>query len=252
VSNGTAAITATSGSKSGAAILTVADPLGPTPVLLGTAGNFVILTKSGITDAVPASLSITGNIGSSTITSAAMNTIPCANIAGSIFGVDAGYTGGVCYTASAGNKTLVDNAVLDMEAAFTNAAGRPTPDFTGLGAGDISSMTLAPGLYKWATGVLVSSSGVILNGGPNDVWIFQIGVDLTISNNAVITLSGGALAKNIFWQVDGQATIGTAANFKGIILCQTQITLNTTTTVSGRLLAQTAVTLQGNTITPPP
>ena len=35
----------------------------------------------------------------------------------------------------------------------------------------------------------------------------------------------GAQAKNIFWQVSGQAGLGTAADFKGIIFSQTQISL---------------------------
>jgi hypothetical protein len=48
---------------------------------------------------------------------------------------------------------------------------------TELGAGNISGMTLAPNLYKWSTGVLIASD-IYLNGGANDVWIFQIAQDL--------------------------------------------------------------------------
>jgi hypothetical protein len=227
---------------------------GRAPVLLGTAGNFVILTKTGITNGVAASLAISGNIGSSPITAAAMNTIPCVGIVagtGAIFGVDAGYTGGACYTASAANKTSVDNAVLDMGLAITDAKGRTSPDHTELGAGDISGMTLAPGLYKWGTDLLITNVGVTLSGGPNDVWIFQIDRNLIVNNSAIVTLAGGALPKNIFWQVTGQATLGTAADFKGIILSDTLISLNTTAVVNGRLFAQTAVTLQGNAVTQP-
>ena len=142
-------------------------------------------------------------------------------------------------------------AVSNMETAFTDAAGRTLPDFTELGAGDISGMTLAPGLYKWGgTGVLITS-GVTLSGGANDVWIFQIAGVLTVSNSAIVTLSGGAQAKNIFWQVSGKATLGTYADFKGIILSQTLISLNTGAVMNGRALAQTAVTLNANAITQP-
>jgi hypothetical protein len=220
-------------------------------VPLGTADNFVILAKTGITNGVVATLAITGNIGSSPITAAAMNTISCANITGTIFGVDATYSGGACFDFTSANKTLVDTAVLDMELAFDNAVGRTSPDFTELGAGDISGMTLSAGLYKWGTGLLITNVGLTLSGSASDVWIFQIGEDLTINNNATITLSGGALAKNVFWQVGGQATIGTSADFKGIILSQTLISVDTSAVVSGRLFAQTEVTLQGNTITEP-
>jgi hypothetical protein len=224
---------------------------GPKPVVLGTSGNFVILTKSGITN-VPTS-AITGNIGSSPITAAAMDNVFCSEITGTIYGVDAAYTGSgttTCFAGTAADKTTVDNAVLDMGTAFTDAAGRTSPDHTELYAGDISGRTLAPGLYKWGTGVLITSAGVTLSGGANDVWIFQIAQDLTVDNGAIVTLSPGVQAKNVFWQVSGQATLGTTANFKGIILSQTLISLNTGAVLHGRALAQTAVTLNATTVGP--
>jgi len=141
-------------------------------------------------------------------------------------------------------------AVSDMETAYTDAAGRVTPDFVNLGAGNVSGLTLIPGLYKWGTGVLAASD-VTLSGGASDVWIFQIAQDLTISNGVAITLSGGALSKNVFWQVAGQASLGTTSSFKGIILCQTQIVMQTGAAMNGRALAQTAVTLDANAVTQP-
>ncbi|MDP3062795.1 MAG: ice-binding family protein, partial [Chloroflexota bacterium] len=88
-------------------------------------------------------------------------------------------------------------------------------------------------------------------GGANDVWIFQIAGDLTVGNGAIVTLSGGAQAKNIFWQVAGQTTLGTTSAFKGIILGQTAIVLNTGASLNGRALAQAAVTLDANAVTKP-
>jgi hypothetical protein len=143
-------------------------------------------------------------------------------------------------------------AVSDMQIAYTNAAGRTLPAATELGAGNISGMTLAPGLYKWGTGVTIPTGvSVTLSGGANDVWIFQIAQTLTVGNGAHVNLSGGAQAKNIFWQVAGQTTLGTTSQFKGNILCQTAIVLNTGATLNGRALAQTAVTLNANTIVKP-
>ena len=69
----------------------------------------------------------------------------------------------------------------DMEFAYNDAAGRSLPDATELGAGQIGGLTLAPGLYKWSNNVLISND-VTLSGGPNDVWIFQISVNLTASS----------------------------------------------------------------------
>ncbi len=94
-------------------------------------------------------------------------------------------------------------------------------------------------------------TGVTLAGSDTDVWIFQIAQNLTVSNAAIVTLTGGAQAKNIFWQVAGQTTIGTTADFKGIILCKTLIAMKTGATLDGRALAQTAVTLQANDVTAP-
>jgi hypothetical protein len=100
------------------------------------------------------------------------------------------------------------------------------------------------------TGVLINN-GVTLNcqGNSNAVFIFQIAQDLTVGNGAIVTLSGGCNAKNIFWQVGGQATLGTTSDFKGNILSQTLIEMQTGATLNGRALAQTAVTLDANPIT---
>jgi hypothetical protein len=216
---------------------------GLAPVNLGTAGNFVILSKSGITN-VPTSV-LTGNIGTSPITGAAITGLGCAEVTGTIYTVDA--AGPACRVV---DPTVLTTAVLNMEAAYTDAAGRPTPNFTELGAGDISGLTLVPGLYKWGTGVLISTD-VTLSGGPNDVWIFQIAGGITQASGARVLLAGGALPKNIFWQAAGVVALDTTAHMEGIVLSQTAITLATGATVNGRLLAQTAVTLDGNAVTQP-
>jgi hypothetical protein len=219
---------------------------GPAAVNLGTAGNFVILSKAGITN-VPPSV-ITGNVGTSPITGASIAGLDCAEVTGTIYTVDA--AGPACRVE---DPSLLSTAVSDMELAYTDAAGRTVPaPVTELGAGNITTMNLAPGLYKWGTGLAIDAAGVTLTGGTTDVWIFQIAQGLTVANGAIVTLSGGALSKNIFWQVGGQATLGTMSDFKGIILSQTLISLNTGTVMNGgRLLAQTAVTLQSNTVTQP-
>jgi hypothetical protein len=111
-------------------------------------------------------------------------------------------------------------------------------------------MTLRPGTYKWGTGVSILSD-VTLNGGPNDVFIFQVAGGITQANGTRVTLTGGARAQNIFWQAADVVAIGTTAHMEGIILAQTAITVATGASVNGRLLAQTAVTLQMNAITQP-
>lgn len=72
-----------------------------------------------------------------------------------------------------------------------------------------------------------------------------------IGSGVNIILSGGAKAENIFWQVAGEVTLGTTADFKGVILSMTGITLQTNAVLTGRALAQTAVILDSNTVTRP-
>ena len=210
---------------------------------LGVAGNFVILSKSGITDVSPSA--VTGNIGSSPITGAAI-LVPCTEVTGSIYSVDA--AGPLpCRITSA---SMLTTAVSNMETAYTDAAGRTNPDFLNLGAGNIGGKTLTPGLYKWTSGVIIPTN-MVISGGTNDVWIFQIAGTLTMSSSVNITLRGGAQAKNIFWQTSGDVTLGTTSHFEGIILGQTGINLQTGASINGRMLAQTAVTLQMNAVTQP-
>jgi hypothetical protein len=145
------------------------------------------------------------------------------------------------------NATLLTTAVSDEELAYTDAAGRTNPDSVDLGAGEIGGMTLTPGLYKWNTGLSISSD-VTLTGGANDVFIFQVAGTLTEAAAKNVILSGGVQAKNIFWQSAGGVTLGTTAHFEGTILGKTQIALNTGATTNGSLLAQTAVTLDHATV----
>jgi hypothetical protein len=136
-----------------------------------------------------------------------------------------------------------------MALPFTAAAGR-APDVTELGAGNIGGKTLAPGVYKWGTGLLIPTD-VTLTGSATDVWVFQVAKDLTISNATHVVLAGGAVPKNVFWQVAGLASIGTTAHCEGIILAKTAITLKTGASAKGRLLAQTAVTLDASSVVQP-
>ena len=52
---------------------------------------------------------------------------------------------------TAPTSTSLTTAVLDMQTAYADAAGRITPDFLNLGAGNIGGKTLTGGLYNWGT-----------------------------------------------------------------------------------------------------
>jgi len=220
----------------------------PATVNLGTAGDFVLLAKTGIS--TTGTTSVTGDIGISPAAASFITGFGLIADASNNFSTSSLVTGRI-YASNYAPPTpaKMTTAVGDMQTAYTNAAGRTLPDHSELGTGNVTGMTLTHGLYKWSTGVSVAAGGVTISGSATDIWIFQIAGNLTLANGAAVTLSGGALASNIFWQVAGQTNLGTTVAMKGNILCQTQIAFNTGATLSGRALAQTAITLNANTIT---
>lgn len=222
--------------------------IGTAPINLGTAGNYAILAKTGIST-VPDSV-ITGDIGVSPIAATAITGFTLTQDATNAFATSTQITG-KAYAADYASPTSsnLTTAVGDMGTAYTDAAGRAA-DYTELYTGDISGQTLSPGVYKWGTGVLINGD-VTLNGGPNDVFIFQVAKGITQAAGTRITLAGGAQAKNIFWQSCETVSIGTGSHFEGIVMGGTNITLGTHASINGRLLAQTAVTLIMSTVVAP-
>ncbi len=221
---------------------------GPATINLRTAGSFAILAKTGIS--TTGATSIVGDIGVSPVAASYITGFGLTTNVSSTFSTSAKVAGKV-YAADYDDPTpsVVNMAVLDMQAAYSDAAGR-TSYSSELGAGDIGGLTLAPGVYKWSTDVSIESD-ITLLGGPDDVWIFQIGGNLNVGAAAKIMLSGGAQAGNIFWQVAGQATLEEASVFNGNILAKTAVALNTGAQLNGRVLAQAAVTLDANIIIRP-
>jgi hypothetical protein len=218
------------------------------PVDLGLAGSYVILAESGIST-VPTS-TITGNLGVSPAAASYITGFSLTADATKVFSTSPQVTGKV-YAADYATPTpsKMTTAVADMKLAFTDAAGR-TPDVTELGAGNIGGMTLTPGVYKWGTGLKIPAD-VTLDGKATAIWILQVAQGLTMSSATSIVLTGGALAKNVFWQVSGRVDLGTTAHFEGILLTQTSIALRTGASINGRLLAQTAVSIDGSTLVEP-
>jgi len=223
---------------------------GPGIVDLKSAADFSILSKTGISTI--GVTSITGNIGVSPAMATGLTGFSLIMDVTNQFSTSLYVIGKVYasdYTLAPPSK--MTTAVSDMESAFTAANGMTTTVIVDKGAGNISGMTLAPGLYKWSTGLLITNQGVTLSGGPNDTWVFQIAQGLTVDNTAIIHLTGGAQAKNIFWITAKDAVIGSDVIFNGSILSQTLISLNTRAKVTGRLLAQSAVTLNTSVVVEP-
>lgn len=227
---------------------------GPDPVNLGTAINYAILAKTAVST-VPNSV-VTGNVGLS----------PAAR--GDLTGWSEVYDVTDTYATSTqvvapfklyasdlvGGTTSADltTAVLNMQAAYTDAAGRTATSAatTDVGSGTLTSQTLVPGVYEWGSAVTIPTD-LTFTGNATDVWILKVAGTLDMAANRTVILAGTALAKNIFWQVSGGVTIGAGTQFKGIVLSQTAITMGDLSTVEGRLFAQSAVTLNATTVTQP-
>ncbi|KAJ7879355.1 antifreeze protein [Mycena leptocephala] len=220
--------------------------LGPAAVNLRTAANYGILAQSGIST-VPPSM-ITGTVAVSPIAATAMTGFALTLDTSGQFSTSAQVIGKM-YAADYATPTpaTLTTAVGDMGTAFTDATGRVNPDFTNLGSGEIGGLTLAPGLYKWTTGVTVDSA-VTISGAATDTWIFQVTGTFTVATDIKMVLAGGAVAQNIVWVVTGAVSINAGAHLEGVLLGKTSIALLTGATANSRLLAQTAVTLQKATV----
>jgi hypothetical protein len=231
-----------------AAGATRAQAAGPAPVNLRTAGNYVILAKTGIT--TTGVTSIVGDMGVSPIAATAVTGFGLTLDRSGQYSTASEIIGRVLAADYASpTPANLTTAVLDMEAAYADAAGRAA-DVTELGTGDIGGLNLAPGVYKWSTPVTIPTD-VTLTGGQNDVWIFQIAAGLSQASATRVILRGGAQAKNVFWQVAGVVALGTTSTFQGIILSETSVTMTAGAVLRGRVLAQTDVTLIANTVKQP-
>lgn len=217
------------------------------PVNLGESSKYVILAKTAINNI--STSDIVGNLGLSPAATSYLTGFSVTNSNG--YATSAQVTGRI-YAADMAVPTPVNltAAISNMMTAYTDAAERPSPDFTELAAGDIGGRTLTPGVHKWTNTVTIRHD-ITIAGGPDDIWIFQIAENLSVGPGVTVLLSDGARAKNIFWQVAGEATLGTSVHVEGTILSMTGITLQTGASISGRALAQTAVILDANAISNP-
>lgn len=228
--------------------------MGASAVDIGSAGNFAILAKSGITST--GTTKITGNIGVSPIAGGAMTGFDLIKDSSNRFSTSP-LIAGKAYAANYDSPTpdMLITAVSDMETAYASAEEQK-PDATELYAGVLGGKTLAPGCYKWSTDVLIPASTTLTldaNGDGTAVWVFQLAGDLTMKPRSQIVLKNGAKAENVYWQIAGPTSValGPGAHAEGTILSQNGITMMTGASLHGRALAQTAVTLISDTITEP-
>lgn len=206
-------------------------------VNLNSAGNYVILSATGITNSGP----------STTCGGYAVYPNGLTSITGSPAIVES--CGGAIDVADAAANT----AQGDLTTAYNDAIGRAGGAVLPPGA-DIGGQTLYPGLYVETGNLNIAGADLHLNGNgdPNAVFIFQVNGNLVVGPGRQIILANSATAARIFWVVTGYGALDTTVSFQGIIMAHTAVTFNTGARMTGRALAETAnVTLLTNTITHP-
>ena len=205
--------------------------LAATAVPLGTASSFAVLGGTpGVTNT--GATVVVGDLGVS----------PAA----SVTGFPPGIVVGTIHAANA----VAASAQFDSAAAYGLLAAQACT-VTFAVPTDLAGMTLAPGVYCFAssatnTGLLNLDAG----GNTSAVWLFRTATTLITTSGASVVPINGGQACNVYWQVGSSATLGTTTSFAGNILALTSITVATGSTLSGRALAQTgAVTLDASSIT---
>ncbi len=213
---------------------------GPLAVDLGESGHFTLLAGSAITSAGG---DIYGDAGVSPAAGSTIGLEPAQMKDGIIYATVAGGPAG-----SVVDPVMLTAAQNDLTTAYNYAAGLPpgTGSFLnpGFPPGNIGGMNLVPGVYTFdtSTDALIAGADLTLTGGPDDVWVFQMGRALIVEAgvNRSVILAGGAQADNVFWQVSSSAEIGTYSDFKGTIMADQHIVLDVGSKLEGRALARIA------------
>jgi hypothetical protein len=252
---------------SAAAMVNAAPNVPVTFVDLETAGDFVILAKTGIST-VPAS-AVTGNIGVWPITLAAITGFNLAMDTSGMYSTDGGdqlktNTGkGKAFAREHTNaEAILATAVFDMETAYTEASelstsvdtGNPGYSYLNHGAGHLGGKTLTTGVYTFDINVDITGADLTFDGEGNGdaVFIIQTSSSVIQAVNTRVVLAKSAKAENIFWVVAQEVVVHEGSHMKGVLLVKTAVKFNTKSSLDGRIFAQTAATLQMATITEKP
>jgi hypothetical protein len=255
------------------------------PVPLGAAASFggfgggAGMTNQGIYTVIHGDIGTTA--ASSTMTGFHDTTEPYIQFsAGCIYTettLDVGTVNGEIYTAAgttiptltclnegtAATMVIATAAAADALAAYTALLPANLPGGAACpGSGNGAGLTVYPGIYTCATTLDITGGDLTLDaqGNANAVWVFQVGSALTVGDTLPrnVLLTGGAQAKNVFWQVGSSAVINYAGGgtMVGTIIAQAGVTLSapanstnpTLTVLNGRALGLNASVTMVNTV----
>jgi len=217
--------------------------LGPIAPPLNSVARFGIISGTGVSNNAGFSQIQNMDVGISPGLRSSITGFPPATIVnGAIYASDD--------IAPPGVGAMLIQAKQDLTNAYLFCEGAVSPAPVTV-SGDQGGLTLAPGIYKSTSTLLIQSGNLTLDaqGDANAVWIFQIATGFTTIGGAggSVILTNGAQAKNIYWQVGSSATIGDNTAFKGNVLALTSITMNSNATAIGRMLARNGAVVMTNT-----
>ena len=168
------------------------------------------------------------------------------------------------FPGTAAKFTIATQALAAANAFYISISPANMPGGTDPGAGELGGLTLAPGVYKSASGTFGITNGNLTldaQGNPNATWIFQAPTSLTVgiagpAGARSVILKNGALAQNVYWYVGSAATInGTGGGtMVGTIISSAGVTFSTAgntvqTVLNGRAISLVAsVTMVNTTI----
>lgn len=193
---------------------------------LGTSSGFTLFTATGAFDNIGAT-NITGDIG--------------ANV-GPVTGFPPGMVSGVIHMAD----PVSAQAAADIEASYSALNGTSCGTTIGTPLGN--NQILTQGVYCIATASVLNGD-LILDGenDPDALFIFKINGTLSTNTLSKIILINSASLLNVYWQIDGQLTLGDNSVFRGTAIVNGAISLLEGASLLGRGLSRGgAISLQNN------
>lgn len=196
-----------------------------------------------------------------------ISSIPNSNITGKVglrpgvramIGLDPGEVVGGASDIFAGDdkevasQAFITQAKLDMINAYNQTEITPADkDKINLFGGNLGGKVLAAGIYYWNSRVTVPTD-LKLEGSETDVFILKVAGDLRVGSDVKVTLSGGALAKNVFWIVGDHVLIKTNSSMVGTVMSQESFEMKEFSSLYGRAFVKNSkLLLDKNTIIKP-
>jgi hypothetical protein len=277
LSSNTFTATVSTGAKSAATGLSLAadynwsfkTPIGiappvPLAINLGRAASFGLASSAGLS-----STGVTVVNGDAALTPTATCTDATGGGSGDCafktYAKPLGLTvnGSIYFANDPWNNGVTANAVKnDLNSAWVEGTNKANTQPVGFLAGQLGGKTILPGVYEEGStlNLAVGTTATLdAAGDANAVFIFKVGSSLTDSgidtNRTSIVLIRGAQARNVWFVVAADATIGISTTWNGNILAGQTATIKAGSTVNGRVLGGAiaggsgAITLTGSAST---